>query len=211
MSSFDLDSFLSERKPSALNEEATAAPRIVPELVAAPEPRYQESYQTSYQEPDDEDDEYEDDDDTLSDEELSAMAESKAIKYEIGTVLAANVINNLLVMTPKEWQMYNRYYELSLERPEAMPVPTPAMQKILRKKAIIDKANENNQLDARQTKMLRKAILLELKTKNDRGRLKRQGVIGTVAEIVLAKAAPGITEAVFKGLTMIMEKVTSKK
>lgn len=210
--------FLRNREPSPFAAAAAANSRQVPEVDTPyediPETPSEdmkngdEIRQGSGRIVDEDDDE---EDAILSAEEIDVMAESKAIKWGIGTSLIANGINAALLLTPREWRVYYDWKDRELDEPDRIPLPTPTVARVLRKVQRLEQAKEDNALTDKEQKMLMKAIKAELKVKNKLGRLNRSGVMGTVADILLAKAAPGVTEGVLRGVNAIMNKITGQR
>ncbi len=205
--------YLKNREPSPLSDVASAPSRTVPE-VEVPRDEYPDTPAEDLRNGSDDSSRraYDDDDDNpiLSAEEIAVMAEAKAMKWGIGTSLAANAINAMLILSPREWKIYHDWKEYELDDPETLPIAPPTVQRILRKIERLEKAKEDNALSDKEQKMLMKAIKAELTIKNKMGRLNRSGVMGTVADILLAKAAPGVTEGIFRGVNMLMNKMTGK-
>jgi hypothetical protein len=210
-----LQDFLNNREKSPLADAAANTTRRAPEVEPPPveyepiepEDMRNETPRDYYQDDDD------DDENTaiLSAEEIDVMAESKAVKWGIGTSLAANAINAALMLSPREWQIYYDWKERELDDPDRLPLPPPTVARILRKVAKLEASKEANELSTKEQTMLKKAIKAELKIKNKMGRLNRSGVLGTVADILLAKAAPGVTEGVLRGVNAIMAKITGQR
>ena len=207
-------SFLRDRVPSPLHDVATAPARTVPE-VEPPADNVRETPAEDLRNADDgrrrfydNDDDDDDEDPVLSGEEIAVMAESKAVKWGIGTTLAANAINAVLILSPREWQIYHWWREHELDDPDKLPIAPPIVRRILNKIEKLDRAKDENALTDKEQKMLAKAIKAELTVKNKAGRLNRSGVVGTVADILIAKAAPGITEGIFRGVNALMNRIT---